>query len=1145
MRILLILSAILQILNPSPLPDTAEVLFTGNKTNADFPNSITFTTSISSPAMITNVELIYGTDERTCGDVQALVIPTFKPGKQVDASWEWDMRNSGALPPGAEIWWQWKIKDENGKETSSEKQTVTWLDAVHPWQIKQEDPIRLHYYNITEDQARDFLNTATDAVDRLEKDTGMQPTNLVDLFMYPNTNDMRDALLYEPGWTGGMAFSAYNKIVIGMESQDLNWTRRTEAHELTHVLVGDYTFTCFWTTPTWLEEGLAVYGEGSPDANTVSQFEQAKEEDNLLSFHVLSASFSEDSEKADISYSQSYYMVNYLLETYGREKINRLLKTLAKGETIDDSLKEVYGFDLTGFENEWRKANNLPPREETENSGTSGTPTEIPTMHPVGGKVEPAATTTSIPITPIPLETPAGKNQSSNVIWFILAGALVAGLVTFFLVRSTNRKKNLISSFVILILISSIVSVRPVQAANPSEDYPPVPTATPYSPPVQTDINVYTDPSIGVSLDIPSNAKIDTSKVSAVYHFKLVIGDNEVIGHLFSNPLREGESLKEVAHKVRSTEMEGLKDISHITDSMIRMDNGRPAWLTVSEAKTPEDQMPLRIRIVTVKGYTSVISFLLYSSTGNYDYYEEEINDLSTSLNVTAPVISGYSRDELLVLDGGETDNPAENDPATARSSGGFYLVFSGLVNYDASMNLTPDLAESWDVSDDGLVYTFHLSPKAVFHNMRPVTAADVVYSWERAADPATASDTVMTYMGDILGMRERHTGKADHISGLKIIDAHTLQVTLEKPVPYFLLKLTYPTSYIVDKENVEKGGKWYMTPNGTGPFRLARWLSRSEILYERFDPFYGKKPGIKAILVRLYQGTSLQLYEQGQIDVAGVSYNDLMRFTDPTEPLSKQLKSNVNMCTGYITVDVNQPPFDDVKGRQAFAMSLDKDRYVKVIDDGGSLKANGLYPPALPGFDKNFKGLEFNPAKARELIKSSKYGQGDFPDVILSRSDYGNSVSEGVAAMVQMWEENLGVHITVQNIDPDYYQEELDSGNHGQLITESWCADYPDPENFADVLFHSGNEMNRSHYANPKLDSLLEEARLEKDVTKRIDLYSEAEKIIVNDVPAIFLTHSKSYILVKPYVSGYFVAPMSIPVERFVHIDASQFKEE
>ncbi len=143
-----------------------------------------------------------------------------------------------------------------------------------------------------------------------------------------------------------------------------------------------------------------------------------------------------------------------------------------------------------------------------------------------------------------------------------------------------------------------------------------------------------------------------------------------------------------------------------------------------------------------------------------------------------------------------------------------------------------------------------------------------------------------------------------------------------------------------------------------------------------------------------------------------------------------------------------------------------------------------------------------------------------------------------------QMWQQNLGVTITVQNLEPEKMLDEIHAGNHGQIISSGWCADYPDPENFADVLFHTGTEMNEGNYSNPDLDKILEQARVEKDVSKRISLYQQAEQIIVDDAPAIFMTHSMSYVLVKPYLKGYILSPVStFPLIRYLWMDDSYWK--
>ena len=226
------------------------------------------------------------------------------------------------------------------------------------------------------------------------------------------------------------------------------------------------------------------------------------------------------------------------------------------------------------------------------------------------------------------------------------------------------------------------------------------------------------------------------------------------------------------------------------------------------------------------------------------------------------------------ILEGGESKNPRENDPATTHGSGD-NLIFGGLVSYNDQLEIMPELAQSWDISPDGTVYTFHLQPNAVFHNGKPFTADDIVYSWERAANPETESDTVLTYLSDIVGVKEMHDGKADSITGLNIIDEHTLQVTIDAPKPYFLLKLTYPTAFIVDLDNVKTGVDWYRTPNGTGPYRLMRWDPMEKMIYQRFERFYGTKPAIANIIYTLYTGEGIRLYENGSIDITGVgSYN-------------------------------------------------------------------------------------------------------------------------------------------------------------------------------------------------------------------------------------------------------------------------------
>ena len=496
------------------------------------------------------------------------------------------------------------------------------------------------------------------------------------------------------------------------------------------------------------------------------------------------------------------------------------------------------------------------------------------------------------------------------------------------------------------------------------------------------------------------------------------------------------------------------------------------------------------------------------------------------------------SLNQALVLAGGESTNPRENDPATTHGSGD-KLVFSGLVSFDPHLNLTPDLAETWDISPDAMTYTFHLRPNAKFHDGRPVTAQDIIYSWERALSPGLRSDTALTYLGDILGAREMANGQAEHVIGLQALDEQTLQVTIDAPKPYFLLKLTYPTAFVLDKNNVESGEEWFRTPNGTGPYKITEWRRFEQITYEANPDFYLGKPSIPYVIVQLYSGVGIRLYEAGDIDLTYIGYYAAERFLDPTEPLHNELLTGVNLCTGYVTFDVTQPPFDDLKVRQAFSMAFDRQKFIDVVLSGRALPAIGVFPPGLPGFNIGLQGLPYDPERARQLLAESKYEDPqNLPPIIYTDAGIGSYIGADVAAISQMWQQTLGVEIIVENLEPNFYYDQIYAGQHGQVFGGGWCADYPDPENFADVLFHSSSAQNSGGYSNPELDVLLEAARVERDVNKRIQMYQQAEQKIVNDAPVLFTTHSLSYLLVKPYVKGYVFTPIDVPIERYMWLE-------
>jgi oligopeptide transport system substrate-binding protein len=498
-----------------------------------------------------------------------------------------------------------------------------------------------------------------------------------------------------------------------------------------------------------------------------------------------------------------------------------------------------------------------------------------------------------------------------------------------------------------------------------------------------------------------------------------------------------------------------------------------------------------------------------------------------------------HPRGETLYLAGGESTDPRDYDPATTRGSGD-KLAFSGLFSFSPELQLVPELAESYTVRD-GTVFTFTLRANARFHDGRPVTAQDVIYSWERAAAPATESDTVSTYLGDIVGVNAMKAGRADHISGLRAVDERTLEVTIDQPKPYFLAKLTYPTAFVVDRANVESGSDWIRRPNGTGPYKLADWQSMEQVVYERNEDFYLGPPAIRYVVVRLYSGIPIRLYESDAIDVATVYWYDVPRVSHPEDPLHDQLHGGADLCTLFVVFDNTRPPFDDLKVRQAFSLAVDRRQYVDLVYDGAALPATALYPPGLPGRREGLDALRFDPEQARTLLAESKYAGSGFPPVTITDSGYGSTVSNDIAAMAAMWKKQLGLTVKVENLQPEKFWDEIEAGRGGQMWSSGWCADYPDPQNFADVLFHSGSSNTEGGYANPELDSILEAARTEADTEQRIRLYQQAEDIILRDIPVLFTVHYLSYYLVKPYIRGYVYTPIDIPIVRYLSIDISK----
>ena len=499
---------------------------------------------------------------------------------------------------------------------------------------------------------------------------------------------------------------------------------------------------------------------------------------------------------------------------------------------------------------------------------------------------------------------------------------------------------------------------------------------------------------------------------------------------------------------------------------------------------------------------------------------------------------------QVLVVAGGDPPTLDPHLSGDATSAEYIVEIFSGLVNFDRDLNLIPDLAERWEISGDGRVYTFYLRENARFHDGKPVRAQDFKWSFERACDPKTGSFTADTYLGDVIGCRDKLRGETEEVDGIQVVDDTTIEITIDRPRSYLLSKLTFPVSYVLDRKNVERrGATWTDDPNGTGPFELDEMRHGERVVLVRNEDYYREpKPQLERVEFTLMGGSAMVMYEEGDLDVTAVSLNDIDRVSDPTNPLSEDLHKVDSLGVFYVGLNTSQPPFDDVKVRQAFNHALDRERIVNVVYKKTRPVAWGIVPPSMPHYENpDLKPLEYDPEQALDRIAASKYGDvTELPDITFNVLGAGGSVGRIVEAIVASYEENLGVQIEVQQTDWATFLSDLnrpDNPNQMWGGEAGWIADYPDPHNFLDVLFRCDSFQNHTRYCNPDVDELLDQAAAEDDPAAREKLYRQVEQIVIDEAPWVPQFFEVEYWLVKPYVQNAFLPPMVMPKYQYYHV--------
>jgi oligopeptide transport system substrate-binding protein len=449
--------------------------------------------------------------------------------------------------------------------------------------------------------------------------------------------------------------------------------------------------------------------------------------------------------------------------------------------------------------------------------------------------------------------------------------------------------------------------------------------------------------------------------------------------------------------------------------------------------------------------------------------------------------------------------------------------IFDGLVQFDADLNVIPSIASSWSASHDGLTWTFHLRQGVKFHNGREVTADDFVYSFTRMLDPKTKSPRTWLFER-VQGAGEFLAGEAARVEGLRAVDDYTLQIILSQPYAPFISILGMAQAKVVPREEVERlGDQFGRQPIGTGPFRFGDWAAGKEINLQANDTYFEGRPFLDHLTYLIFMGadrqTILAEFEAGRLEDARIPFQERQRLIN--NPRYRFFRKPL-LATLFVWLNTRDDPLRNIKVRQAINSAINRSAINRTIRQNRHVQARGILPPGMPGYNPELVGYEYNPTRARQLLAEAGYPEGkDLPPLELWTSNVSQiTVQEHEAIKRDLQQIGITVELHTAASWKEFKAEVL--GKRPQaMYRSSWYADFPDPDNFLFTLFHSRSTNNYANYSNPEVDQLLEQAQREIDYFKRLQLYRQAEALIVADAPTVNLVYYTFEHLFQPYVKG------------------------
>ena len=476
------------------------------------------------------------------------------------------------------------------------------------------------------------------------------------------------------------------------------------------------------------------------------------------------------------------------------------------------------------------------------------------------------------------------------------------------------------------------------------------------------------------------------------------------------------------------------------------------------------------------------------------------------------------------------------------------FNIFDRLVDVevgtDGNSKIVPSLAESWDISDDGLEYTFHLRQGVKFHNGNDFTAEDVAYTFHRMLTVEGGVNT--EFIDQIKGADELLAGETDTLEGVEVVDDYTIKVTLKEPFAGFLASISSPGVSIYDSEATEAAGDQFgMDPAvtvGTGPFEFSSWSFNNQLVLTRNEDYWKGASGLPGVVIKIIPDTETQsmMFESGELDILDLDYaaDSVDRFT---ETYPDQIVQGPRVGIVYFTMNFNKEPFQDVRVRKAVQMSIDRQAILDALYGGRGQVEQGIFPHGLIGFNPDQEEIKYDPEAAKALLAEAGYADG-FDMEIAADSSASDTMTMALEIVSDQLAE-VGIRAEIKNYDESTWLETRKSGELGSFMS-TWSADYNDPDNFI-YTFFGNEEKTRIRSINSPETEVMErvaKARTIVNEDERLAEYKALEEKIIHEDAAWVPMFSRLHLFaVSKRVQGFAPLWSGLSDQLFYNISLSE----